>query len=216
MRRALGVVTALFSATLLLFAATVGPSFAGTGADDSSVGGVAWTDPGNVTNSDNVWADATSIATGVSHYVKATNFFFTPFSGTVDGIECEVEQYGTVSGTGTLPNENSIRLVNGAGTIVGDNKSTDATLPNGSGNEVFVSYGGAADDWNASLVDSDISDADFGCVFAVDLLGDGIGDDSTAFVDSVRITVTFTSPSKAIITESRNAGRIEPIKGERR
>ena len=106
--------------------------------------------------------------------------------------------------------------MNGAGTIVGTNKSTTAALPNGSGNEAFTSYGGGADDWTASLTPADINDTDFGCVFGVTLNGDDAAGVSTALVDSIRITVTFTAQAvggqRRIIT--RNAGKIEPTQTE--
>lgn len=209
MKRFSAILAILLTATLLLWGATAGPSFAGTGADDSSVGTVTWSNPTNVTASDNTRANVTTTtASETSHYIKATNFGFSIGGGTVDGILCEVEQFGTFVGGSSVPNENSIRLVNGAGTIIGDNKSTSAALPNGSGNEAFVSYGGSADTWSASLTPSDINDTDFGCVYSVDLNSDG-ADDSDGFVDSIRITVTH-SPGvggrRRIIT--RNAGTV--------
>ena len=213
MRRAL-VVLSIFSLLLAtpiqLWADSAGPNFAGTGADDSSIGTIAWATPGNITASDDTRSAAIDNAVSVSHYLKGTNFSFSIPSSTVDGITCEIEQHGTASGAASLPDENSIRLVNGAGTIVGDNKSTNATLPSGPGSEVFISYGGAADDWNASLTDSDINDVDFGCVFAVDLMGGGGADLSTGRVDSMRITVNFTQTgTKLLIThQTRTAGRV--------
>ena len=214
MRRAL-VVLSIFSLLLAtplqLWADSAGPNFAGTGADDSTIGTIAWATPGNITASDDSRSVAIDSAVSISHYLKGTNFSFSIAGGaTVDGITCEVEQHGLASGGASLPDENSIRLVNGAGTIVGDNKSTNATLPSGAGSEAFISYGGAADDWNASLTGSDINDVDFGCVFAVDLNGGGGADFSQAHVDSIRITVNFTpAGTKLLIThQTRTAGRV--------
>ena len=201
----------ILAAPLQLWADTAGPTFAGLGADDSSIGTIPWATPDNISASDDTRTAALDAAVSVSHYLKATDFSFSIAAGsTVDGITCEIEQHGTAAGSASIPNENSIRLVNGAGTIVGDNKSTNATLPVGSGNEAFISYGGATDDWNASLTDSDINDIDFGCVFAVDLLGAPVADLSSARVDSVRITVNFTlAPPKLLITQqTRMASRI--------
>ena len=214
MRRALVVLsifTLLLATPLQLWADGAGPNFAGTGADDSSIGTIAWATPGNITASDDTRSVAIDNAVSISHYLKGTNFSFNIAAGaTVDGIICEVEQHGLASGAASVPDENSIRLVNGAGTIVGDNKSTNATLPVGAGNEAFISYGGASDDWNASLTASDINDVDFGCVFAVDLIGGGGADLSQAQVDSIRITVNFTpTGTKLLLTqETRTAGRV--------
>ena len=214
MRRALVVLcvcSLLLATPLQLWADTAGPTFAGTGADDASIGTIAWGSPGNITASDDIRSQASDFAVSVSHYLKGTNFSFAiPSGSTVDGVTCEVEQHGTFAGSASLPNENSIRLVNGAGTIVGDNKSTNAALPSGAGAEAFISYGGAADNWNASLTDADVNDIDFGCVFAVDLNGTPIPEVSNALVDSMRITVNFTPVgTKLLITQqTRMAGKI--------
>ena len=221
MRKLTAVCVAIFSATILLFSASLGPSFAETGTNNAIFGDVSWSDPGNITGAgDDSRANATSITVETSQYIMATNFGFGGFTGTVDGVLCEIERYGTQAGTGTLPDDNNIRLVNGAGTVVGDNKSLSNQLPNGSGNEAFASYGGVSDDWNASLVDTDIPDADFGCVFSATLNGDGVGDDSTAFVDSVRVTVAYTPAvggRRRFV--SRNAGLLKALpkteKGDR-
>lgn len=218
MKRILGICVVLLSATLLLWAASEGPTFPGTGADDDAIGTDAWLNPDRITASDDSRAAKGSLASGtLTHYLKGTNFGFSNgVNGTIDGLLCEVEQYGTATGGATVPTENSIRLVNGAGTIVGDNKSTSASLPTDVGNEAFTSYGGAADDWNASLTPADINDPDFGCVFGVTLNGDDAAGNSTAVVDSMRITVTYTATvggSRRIIT--RNAGTITGAESRR-
>lgn len=80
---------------------------------------------------------------------------------------------GSITGVGgTTAIESSIKLVKG-GTISGNNKSTGASLPVGSGSETIISYGGSADIWGLTLTDTDINASTFGV--ALSYVGDGSG-----------------------------------------
>lgn len=92
----------MFVATLgvgafVVMASTLGPNGTGTGADDASVGTITWSNPGNITASDNTYAtNLTGCITSVSHYLKATNFGFSvPAGATITGITVEIERKGT-------------------------------------------------------------------------------------------------------------------------
>ena len=64
----------------------------GTVVDSDATGTVAWTNPMNATTSDNVYATI-SCPTGISHYLKATNFGFSiPTGATINGIVVEIER----------------------------------------------------------------------------------------------------------------------------
>lgn len=71
---------------------------AGAGADDSSYGANAWTNPGNVLAADDTYA--TLAAAGLSHYLKATSFAFA-VTGTILGIEAWVERSKAVAAADT-------------------------------------------------------------------------------------------------------------------
>jgi len=67
----------------------------------------------------------------------------------------------------------------------GDNKADTGTWwPT---NEASATYGGAADDWNAGLLDSDIRDSDFG----VDISIYGVSG-YTGYIDHVQVRVHWS------------------------
>ena len=70
------------------------PVYAGTGVDDSTVGTIVWTNPGNVTADDGSYAVA---AAGTTHYVKTEAYGeAVPANATILGIVVEVNRNGAV------------------------------------------------------------------------------------------------------------------------
>lgn len=184
LRRTLFISALLFPS--FCFALTAGPNYAGTAANDTSSGTVAWTDPTNATASDDVRATITTGASNISNYIKATNFGFSvPAGSTIDGILVEIEEdrNGQENGSGR---ESGIKIVKADGTIGTTNKSTGAALPT---TDTFVSYGGAADLWGEAWTSTDTNDVDFGAVFNVW----GVTNTGQQVVDSFRITITYTA-----------------------
>jgi hypothetical protein len=158
---------------------TAGPNTCGTGADDSSVGSLAWTNPGNITASDNTYA--TGAGPGTSHYLKATNFGFSiPSGATINGIQVEWERKSTGGGC----TDSSVKIVKG-GTISGTDQSAGATW---STTESFVSFGGSSNLWGTTWTDTDINASTFGAVLSFTTIGP-----TTQSVDSCRITITYTA-----------------------
>src|SRR5262245_15248784 len=90
-------------------------SAAGTCADATGIGTVAWTNPSSAQTSDNTDATAGFLNNGdTSHYLKCTNFGFSiPTGSVIQGIQVEWE-YKNASG-GTV-NDSAARIVKG-GTI---------------------------------------------------------------------------------------------------
>lgn len=183
--RRLALVLALACVPAIVWATTAGPSSGGTFADDSAVGTVAWTNPGNAAASDNTRANA-ACATATTHYLKATNFGFAiPAGATIGGITAEIEHNkGPMAGY----TENRISIVKADGTIGTTNKSTGATGPLADA-DTYVTYGGSADLWDETWTSTSINDSDFGVVFSVT----GTAASSQAQVDHIRITVTYTA-----------------------
>jgi hypothetical protein len=69
----------------------VGPNSAGVGANNNSVGTINWSNPGNITGSDD--ARATQGTLGTSRYVQGTTFGFAlPATDVVSGIQLQVEK----------------------------------------------------------------------------------------------------------------------------
>lgn len=81
--------------------------------------------------------------------------------GTPTNVTADDASYATFDpGGGASILEVTIKLVKG-GTVSGNNKSTGATL---GGVEGYVSYGGVADLWGLTLLDTDINSPNFGFV----------------------------------------------------
>jgi hypothetical protein len=159
---------------------TQGPLGPGTGADDSGTGTTAWSNPGNVTTEDGVFATCTLGGLFSSHYLDATNFGFSiPAGATINGISVEWKR---MSGSGDI-HDNAVRIIKG-GTVGATDKSVAGNWSTTLG---YQSYGGSSDLWGQSWTASDINASNFGAALAATTNG---GD--TASVDYCRITVTYT------------------------
>lgn len=162
-----------------------GPRSGGTFASDSGSGGtLAWTDPGNAAASDDIYARV--VATdGLTYYLLAKNFGFTnadiPSGSIIDGILVEWEK----KKGGVLPSivDHQSRIVKGD--VVG---ATDKAIADQwPADDTYISYGGAADLWGETWLDSDIKAIGFGAALSANLWTT-----STASIDHVRITVYYT------------------------
>lgn len=154
--------------------------FVGTGANDTGMGTVAWTDPTLITSDNGSTATLTAGPASASNYLKGTNCGFSiPSGATIDGIVVTFER-GFVGDSVT---DFSIRIVKG-GTIGSANKSVGATW---SSSMTVVSYGGASDLWSETWSVSDINASNFGAVLGVTTTGA-----SPAMVDYMSITVYYT------------------------
>lgn len=162
--------------------ATEGPRSPGTTGNDATVGTADWLNPGNITTSNDTYANVSGANT--SKYLTGTNFGFASVTGTVDGILAEIEQSKVNGGI-----ENAVRLIIG-GTITGNNKSTGATLPDA---DTYVSYGGSADLWGTTPTPANITASTFGVGFSTT----GGGAAANRRVDHMRVTVTYTAAAVA-------------------
>lgn len=138
--------------------ASQGPTIAGSGSDDSTVGSVSWSNPGNVTADDASYATAT-LATGAnqtSHYLFFTGFGFSvPAGATIDGVVVDIKRKVSA---GTTYKDNSVKLVK-AGAVTGSDKSAAATWPT---TEATATFGSSSDLWGATLGPSDVNASNFG------------------------------------------------------
>jgi len=172
-------------------AASSGPNNGSSFADDSSVGSVSWSSPGNAQTSDDSYATANLNKNEVSHYLKATGFGFNiPAGATINGIQVDVEKRGGAEGK---IGDNSVRLVKN-GTIDGDEKSAAEVWP-APGSEAYTNYGNSTDLWGLNWTPADINSADFGFVISAKFIGTGSNKD--ADVDHIRITVYYSTANSA-------------------
>lgn len=120
-----------------------------------------------------------------SEELVATNYGFDADIGasdTIDGIDAAVNRRENFGGTCT---DDLIKLYNGG--QVGDDKQSATAWPASEGD---ATYGGAADDWNASQTTADIRSSGFGMILSVFMNGLTFCD-----VDAMRLRVTFTVSS---------------------
>lgn len=172
----------------IVYADSSGPNFAGTGADDSSVGQTIWAPTSSITASDNSYAAATCGTSSFTrtHYIKGTNFGFSiPGGSTINGIVAEFE--AKVATTGLNEYYENVRLVKG-GTIQGSNLGGDTSKVLTT-SDAFTSFGSSSELWGLAWSTTDINATDFGAV--ANFIGNGAGT-STCSVDSIRITVHYT------------------------
>ncbi len=159
---------------------------AGAGANNNNIGTINWTNPGNILSIDNSYATVTLNSKTSSRYLYGSNYGFTiPSNAIISGIEVTIGIYATGSGSNRAK-YNNIRLVKG-GTIVGDNKATEITIPN---SKTDVKFGSSTDLWSTTWTPDDINNSNFGLVFSA--LRD-INQNTTVYVDYMSISVTYTT-----------------------
>jgi len=159
---------------------------AGTGANDSSVGNAAWSNPGNIVASNDSRAVTATMSAGqTSQILRATNFGFSiPSGSTIDGIEVRIERSRTSSG-GNQVQDNLIRLRKSTGQV-GDNKAVGGNWPN---NDTQTTYGGDSDVWSSSFTVDEINNSGFGVDIRCERSG---GTAAAGGVDAVEIRVHYT------------------------
>jgi hypothetical protein len=187
-----------------VFAASVGPSNAGTGADNSGVGTVTWLNPGNITTAGSPYA-TTSIPLPIgtqTHYLYGTNYGFSiPAGATIDGISVTISRTGQlVAGTAGV-NDNVVSLVKG-GSVTGSNyASTTLVWPSSLGTRT---YGGSSDLWGTTWSPAEINATDFGVALSAKLSPTSLSA-KIATVDYMQITVYYTLPTTVTLTYSAGA-----------
>ncbi|MDO8557882.1 MAG: hypothetical protein Q7S09_01665 [bacterium] len=165
-----------------------GPNNPATGAQDTTVGAIVW---GSYTNSfsDNATYDSLDLDKGeISYYNKATNFSFSgiPADATIKGIKVEVNGYVS----NTFMDDYSVKIVKG-GTVAGTDQASATDWPT-TDDGTYRSYGGATSLWGTTWLPSDINaNSGFGVAFAFINNKTGLSVIYTAFIDHIRITVTY-------------------------
>lgn len=168
---------------------TAGPNYAGTIASDSAVGSVAWTNIANLGAADTSYATVAPGSTGTytSYYAKLTNLGFSiPAGATIDGITVEINRRCDQNGT-RYTRDAHVRLIK-ADTIGATNNAD--TVNKWPTSFTVKSYGGSADLWSDTWTDSDINNSGFGVAFSCAVTR--LAQAATAYVDYVRVTVTYT------------------------
>lgn len=166
-----------------------------TWSDNAGVGTLAWTNPGNASTSNDVWASAAAAGSTVTtHYLLGTAFGFAiPTTATINGIQVNVERHQGGGSSGVT--DSTVKLVKG-GVVSGTNQAVAGVW--GNTTDAVRTYGAANDLWGLTLTPSDVNAANFGFAFSVSCAS-GISD-ASAFVDQVTISVTYSTVG-VLVTE---------------
>jgi len=162
---------------------------AGSAVNGSGGGSTNWTNPGNVTTSDDNHATFSATFDGDSSKdLDCTNFGFSiPAGATINGIEANIER----NGFDII--DLSIKLLNGdgAGGESAQDKSTGASW---SVSDTVDSFGDSTDTWGETWSVSDVNSSDFGV--RIQCQDNTAGAPPTlgfASIDHVEITVYYTA-----------------------
>lgn len=160
-----------------------------TGSNDASFGNYAWSNPTNISASNDTTATATTPGspngTQPSNYLKALDFGFAiPGTATVGSVAVGIERLRSGGTTGAI-RDNVIKLVKG-GTVSGNNNADTATNWPTTVGGVVREYDA---DWGVSLTPSDVNGSTFGCVLAI--AGSGSTTNRVAEVDNIYIRVVY-------------------------
>jgi len=162
---------------------SIGPTNAGTGADNNAVGTGTWTNTGNITTVGTPYATQNLASNSTTHYLKATNYGFAiPIGATINGITVVINRQ--VASTSNMF-DNVVSLLK-AGVVTGSNLKSGNAWPNTFGT---ATYGGAANLWGTTWTAADINAANFGVVLSGT---SNSGSTRQVDVDYMQITVTYT------------------------
>ncbi len=162
---------------------------AGTGANVTGIGTVAWssTTLGNINADDNNYATV-SLNNATSNYLQATGYGFNiPTDAIISGIAVTVGRFDN----GTFDRDNSINLVKN-GTIIGSNLLNGITNSYITDNTLTpVTFGSSNEQWGISWTAADINSNNFGACYSVTNTN---YNNRTISVDYMQITVYYTTP----------------------
>lgn len=155
------------------------------GADAGSGSGTGWSNPGNITTSNDSNATKTLAGTAPSDYLQATNFGFSiPGGATIDGIQAFFEHR---CDNDDIIVQNVFLLIGGVAS--GSDKGASNNVPT---SDAETSFGGVSDLWGLTPTPAEINASNFGV--EIQYMNGGVADD-TIRVDYIRMAVTYTSPT---------------------
>jgi hypothetical protein len=143
-----------YSGQFPLVAALSSALNAGAGADDASIGTVAWNNPNNIAVAGQ--SASTASVSGTTHYLDATNFGFDiPTGATINGVVATILKATNNSATF----DNSVKLVRAGAPSGADHLSAVKWQQGGL---TPTTYGDPDDLWGLALTASDVNAANFG------------------------------------------------------
>ncbi|MFA5392222.1 MAG: hypothetical protein WC306_00805 [Candidatus Paceibacterota bacterium] len=188
-----------FSQVKEIQAASLGPSYASTAVENTSIGTISWSNYNYATSTDNSKASVVLTKnSGISYYIKATDFGFSlPLNARIDGITVEWEKSDNLDGGLGETRDYAVRIVQED--TIGSTDQSNAN--NWTTTDTFVSYGSTSYLWGLSWTAANINNSTFGAAISCrNTKISGGGAATTAYIDSVRITITYTLPTMTVGT----------------
>lgn len=183
------------------YTSNTAPTFPGTGTDQNPPGwggSPAWTNPGNITKTDQQYASQTVLGFGQGDWLSATNFGFSiPATATILGIR--VDMIFNINQTGWSPVIQVFKPGGISGTTFVGRLSSQNVVNTYSGDTSFT-WGGPTDLGQAngntpvSLTPADVNNAGFGVAVAF-IVGNN---NTTINVDSMRVTIYYSVPQSTV------------------
>jgi hypothetical protein len=170
-----------------------------TGNNNTSAGSIAWTNPGNITSTDNAFAQLTVSSTTASNYLVASTSggLNIPTSATITGIEVHIERHRAGGSAGEIRDNTAQLMRNGA--LVGSNIAVTTNWGTG---DRQMQYGSSTALWGTTWTPDDFNNGNFGFAFAVQ--GVAVGANRIARVDQIVVHVYYTIPSSIEFGSSTN------------
>ncbi len=155
-------------------------------ADNSGIGTLTWTNPGNAAAQDDTYATVSGSMAQVTHYLFATTFGASiPSGATIDGIEVGYDAYKS---GGMNCAYSTVKLIKG-GSVSGDNKGSSYTYTGTSDTDTYQTFGGASDLWGLTLTESDVEASNFGVAASFTLQSPS---SFTLYADHVQLKIYYT------------------------
>ena len=182
----IAVILSLFPASTAM-AYTVGPLYPGLGSNVAGTGSEPWVNPDEITTPGAPYATVTLYqGHRYSNYLQGSQFGFDlPDETQILGVEVNIYRLSSSHNPNVV--DNVVSLVQ-AGSIVGDNKAD--SINSWPTSFTMATYGGPADLWGSDWTPSDVNDANFGVVLAVNRDNNG-NNSRDAAVDFMQITVYY-------------------------
>jgi hypothetical protein len=173
----------------------VGPLDAALFSNNTSLGTVAWNNPGNAALSDGNRAQATQVLSlfdmAPTNYLVVQNLGFAiPTGAAICGISVAVERSAGGLSLGGSVEDLSVKIVKN-GSIAGTEHASATGWPSGG---ATATYGSSTDTWGLSWLPSDINANDFGVAIAASLNAGLASVSMSARIDHVNITVHYMNP----------------------
>ena len=177
---------------------------AGAIAEKTVAGSIAWTNPGNATTSNDVYATVNLTPGQIPKHLVGTTFGFAlPVDATIIGATCTFE-----ANTTDFTQETISGYIYKGGNIAGS-AQTNTIISGGTDQNVAIGSLSTLSGFNVTLTPAEVNSVGFGC--AVGFATNNAGN-TTFSADSIRMQIAYSTPIQVSATV---AGSVTLISGRK-